>query len=83
MWGSTAQTWHEALSGQSSELSVARVNEADAFGNAEVGAKRQTQKGYAHWRKRPSISLLCCVSDCSLFIVDARKRNQAQNCAKY
>ncbi|MBO4554395.1 MAG: hypothetical protein J5713_01310, partial [Clostridia bacterium] len=32
-----ASSGHEALSGQSSELSVARVNEADAFGNAEVG----------------------------------------------
>ena len=29
--------WHEALSGQSSELSVARVNEADVVDNAEVG----------------------------------------------
>ena len=45
MWGSTTQARHEALSKQFGELFVARVNEADAFGNAEVGAKRQTQKG--------------------------------------
>ena len=32
-----ASEGHEASSGQSCELSVARVNEADAFGNAEVG----------------------------------------------
>ena len=31
----------DALSGQSSELSVAKANEADAFGNAEVGNKKR------------------------------------------
>ena len=29
--------WRDALSGQSCELSVAKANEAVAFGNAEVG----------------------------------------------
>ncbi len=30
-------TWRDASSGQSSELSVAKANEADALGNADVG----------------------------------------------
>ncbi|MBQ3755240.1 MAG: hypothetical protein II867_03680 [Clostridia bacterium] len=35
---STTQARHEASSGQSGELSVARVNKAVALGIAEVGA---------------------------------------------
>ena len=35
--------WRDALSGQSSELSVAQANEADAFGNAEVGGGSTSQ----------------------------------------
>ena len=44
----------DALNGQSCELSVAQANEADAFGNAEVGFV-----GRVLGRFRNSVSVLC------------------------